>query len=359
MLQGLPTEVIYHIANFLLTASDLANLSQTCRRLNGVIRADNWRIFRTFVQSRFPRIEIPPLWKDATQALTSRARALDRYGVVARVISPTGATKVGVLAHTRHDHPTFGYRPVIDSYEIWIGGSWLERREVLIWSHAAELLLRIRSLGVHAKDKLLRFLDVKDITSHHDVCGVHLLRPGHPRKETGREHFIFARCSGVIKHVSISPEDGSYQIVQSFVVPSGPLIQTSFGGGPDYILATRSINGAVMLYHTTHTAVDPVQPFTAIVAPEDTGFNLSEPEFLSPKRIAVVKSKVASKSSILVHDIVSEKPALIREIIPEDSLSGSRLASNVHAITCLASACFGAASPGNVFLAGTGAGRIM
>jgi hypothetical protein len=357
MLQELPSEVIYHIATFLPTASALTNLSQTCRRLYGVIKADDWRIFRAFVHSRFPGIETPPFWKEATQALTSRSRALDRYGLVGRIIIPTGATRVGVDEHTRHDRPTLGYRPVIDSYETWTGSGWTERREVLIWSAAAELILRVRAIDSDAKDKLFQFLDIGDVTSHEDICGVHLLRPEHPCKLAEREHFIFARYSGEVRHVSISLADGSYQEMQSFYVPNGTIMQTSLSPGPSYILAVHNADGTIMLYRTTDAA-GTLRPFTTLVAPAGSGTTFSIPTFIAPERIAFA----TSKNSIEVHDIALGQASLIREILSEDILSGSvAVPSNrmkTHAISSLASASFGAGSLGNVFLAGKGTGRV-
>src|SRR5690348_5125058 len=98
MLAQLPSEIIYHIATFLPTASCLVNLSLTCRHLHAVVSQDDYRIFRAFVQSRFPSIDTPPFWKDAAPALTSRSRAFDRKAVIGRfVLPPRNPRRLGRL----------------------------------------------------------------------------------------------------------------------------------------------------------------------------------------------------------------------------------------------------------------------
>src|SRR5690625_250356 len=88
MLPQLPSEIIYQIATYLPTASCLADLSQTCKRLNHIINDDDSRIYRALIQSKFSSIETPPFWEDAARALTSRSRALDRAAVLTRVVVP-------------------------------------------------------------------------------------------------------------------------------------------------------------------------------------------------------------------------------------------------------------------------------
>jgi hypothetical protein len=361
MLSELPFEIIYHIATFLPTASSLAHLAQTCKRLHSIITAENGRIFRAFVQTQFPSIETPPFWRDAAQALTARSRALDRHAVIGSfLVSPADAKTVGIPRSTRHDRPTMGYRPAIDSYEVWTGSCWANRREVLVWGAAAELLIRIRDIGDRIEDQWLRFNDLDHISSHDDICGVHLLRPDHPSKEADKEHLIYGRARGDLVHVAISPDDAVYEHKQTFVTNRTEIDRIDLSPGPGSILAVHSYNGPISFFRTT-TGASEVDPFAVLTTDPETGGTLNLPKFLSSDRIAIGTGRLAQ--SIVVFDVTNSEVSRHRELTFEDAPSHvipwrTRKPLRVSAIAPLNPTARGYGSPGDVFLAGWGDRRI-
>ncbi|KAL1982609.1 hypothetical protein VTN96DRAFT_1044 [Rasamsonia emersonii] len=358
MLSKLPSEIIYHIATFLPTAGALAHLAQTCKRLYHIITAENGRIFRAFVQSQFPAIETPPFWKDAARALTSRSRALDRHAIIGRfVVPPADAKTVGIPQATRHDSPTLGYRPAIDCYEVWTGNRWADRREVLVWGAAAELLMRIRKSGDRIEEQWLRFNDLDHISSHDDIRGVYLLRPDHPSKEADKEHLIYGRARGDLVHVAISPDDAVYEHKQTFVTNRTEIDRIDFSTGPGSMLAVHSYNGPISLFHTTTGAAE-VHPFAVLTPDPETRAPLNLPKFLSSDRIAVGTGRLSQ--SIVIFDVTNDKVLRHRELTfdepPRHGLDWmTRKAMRVSAIAPFNPA---GGSPGDVFLAGWGDRRV-
>src|ERR1700758_4532080 len=126
MLENLPIEILQQVSGHLPTASAIVNLSLTSKKLHQRLAADDYSIFRQFVQNRFPSISCPPLWKEAACILTSRSRAWDRRGFIASACQPPRDDQ---FWYTRVDaRQKFGFVPVIDSYETF--ETAIDRREV-------------------------------------------------------------------------------------------------------------------------------------------------------------------------------------------------------------------------------------
>jgi hypothetical protein len=334
----------------------LAALAQTCQRLHKVIAAEDWRVFHAHFKNRFPFIETPPFWKDATQALTARARALDRLGLLCRfVLPPRDAVKVGSHRGTRQDNPTHGYRPSIDSYESWPGGSWSERKEVLVWGAADELVLRIRQPTYNGGEKWFMFNDVKTkISSYHDICGVHLLKQEHHTRKSGDEHIIFGRLNGDLRHVAISPDTASHKYYQHFLTNGHGLERTELSGGDEPILAAHLNNGSIVFYQTT-TGEAEVESFAHCkITPDGTARNKYS-KFLSPECIAYGTGR--QENSLTIATISKERLSVNREIsvtsLDIGESIGLRRKANVSAIAPL-TAQFTRESSGQVFLAAWG-----
>lgn len=360
MLSGLPSEIIYHIAIFLPTASALASLAQTCRRLYRIITAEDARIFRAFVQSRFPSIETPPFWKDAAQALTSRSRALDRHAIIGRFVIPApDAKKVGSHRAIRGDNPTLGYRPAIDSYEVWTGNSWADRKEVLAWGAADQLALRIRKSGHHPDEQWLMFNDLEHISSYDDICGVHLLRPEHPSKDVDKENIIFGRLCGDLVHISISPDEGTHEYKQTFVTNRTELDRTDISDGPDPILAAHFYNGSIAFFRTT-TGESKVEPFAVLKTVPEELERHKYSKFLSPNRIAGGTGDLSN--SVTVYNITPQEVSRFREIGVdiEDlyGIDGVTRRAHVSSVAPLHTTAQMGGSPGDLFLAGWGDGVV-
>ncbi|KAL4806853.1 hypothetical protein BDV18DRAFT_120559 [Aspergillus unguis] len=357
LLLDLPPEIIYLIATHLPTASALAYLARSCRRLHQILASEDWRIFRAFVKSRFYNIRTPPFWKDVAQALTSRSRALDRHAVIGRfVLRPSNAEQVGASTQaTRGDNPTHGYRPAIDSYEVWNGSSWHDRREVLAWGAAHELVLQIRQTGAQTVHKSLVFNDLEHISSHDDIRGVHLLRPEHRAKSHDQEHLIFGRMRGELVHLAIAPDHQSYEIKQKFQTSGLEIERTDMCDGADPILAAHLSNGTIVFYNTTMDGPE-IQAFGRIQIDAGLSARNKSSKFLSPTRFAVATGR--SEDAIAISTISQERIAH-EHLISADFLvpGASNGLSKKATVTAIAPLCGQTGeSPGNTFLAAWGDG---
>ncbi|KAI2708377.1 hypothetical protein CBS147332_6438 [Penicillium roqueforti] len=348
MLSELPSEIIYQIATHLPTANALAHLSQTCHRLHGIITAENSRIFRAFVRSRFPYIETPPFWKDAARALTSRSRALDRKAIIGRFVVPPGtATKIGSHEVTRQDNPTLGYRPSIDSYETWNGQRWADRKEVLAWGAANQLVMRIKQTGVRAQEDWLVFNDIDHVSSYDDICSLHLLSSATQySNDTHVEHLIFGRVRGDIVHLAISPNEATFEHKQKFISFGLNLDKTDLSSGTDSTLAAHFENGSIAFYHT-ETDDEVIEPFTWLRLEGSSRTNYSK--LLSSSLVAVGTGNVENSLSIskITPDGVSVYRAIGIGSLDADSTS-LKSKANIGAIEPLNEHNLG--SPGEVFL---------
>ncbi|PWY82902.1 F-box domain protein [Aspergillus heteromorphus CBS 117.55] len=346
MLDLLPPEILHLIAAQLPRAKDLASLAKTCRRLHEVVGPEDWH---KFVATKFPGVETPPLGVEAAQALTSRARAVDKHAVVGRFLYPRpDALRLGGERALRRDNPTHGYRPALDSYEVWHGPSWNDRREVLAWGAADELFLRVTQSGANTREKWVAFNDLDHSSSLDDICGVHLLRPEHPAKESQKEHVIFARMRGELVHISIDPEDASLQYRQRFFT-AGDIECTDLGPGKDPVLSAHQSDGSVFLFPTTSDE-DKVWPFARLKLDNDNLSRNRYSKFLSPSLFAVGTGGIDDAIAISV--LSQERVSLSRELSAED-VDFERwsfdvpIKSHVNAIAPLE-------ATGNVFLASWG-----
>ncbi|KAL3463414.1 hypothetical protein BJX64DRAFT_120573 [Aspergillus heterothallicus] len=360
LLSDLPAEIIYLIATHLPTASGLAFLARTCRRLHQIITSEDWRIFRAFVDTRFNNIPTPGFWKDAAQALTSRSRALDRHAVIGRlIVRPARPVPVGgTVQATRNDNPTHGYRPSIDSYEIWNGSSWHDRHEVLAWGAAHELVLQIRQTGSAQMHKSFVFNDLEHISSHDDIRGLHLLRPEHSAKRSDQEHLIIGRMRGDLVHLSINPDTQSYEYLQKFQTFGRPIERTDMGDGLEPILAAHLNNGTIAFYNTT-TDEPEVESFGELQLGTGNPARNNSSSFISPTRFAVGTGR--SQDAIAVSTISQERISVDQNISSEffvpHPLNGHSKKAIVNAIAPLDGQTT-RASVGNVFLAAWGDGIV-
>lgn len=353
MLTELPAEIIYNIALHLPTVSCLTNLAQTCQHLHMLIAAEDSRIFRAFLKTRFPWIETPPFWRDASRALTSRSRALDKHAVVGRfVVPPRDAIKVGSHRGTRADTPTLGYRPAIDSYEVWNGDLWSDHKEVLAWGAADEIVLRVRQTGSHPFDKWVVFNDLDHVSSYDDICGLHLLKSDrYLQGPDDKEHLIFGRVRGELHHLSLSPDDATHDYEQEFVTHGTELERIDLSDSPEPILAAHFENCSIALYHTT-TDEPEVHPFARLGHEGLMRNNYSK--FLSPTRLAVSTGRL--ENTLSISTITPDNVSLYREIGSEylgfeEHVGLNRKTNIVNAIAPLTGQAGGS---GDVFLSSWG-----
>lgn len=357
MLAELPAEIIYNIVLHLPAVSCLTSLAETCHQLHKLIAAEDSRIFRTFLKTRFPWIEPPPFSKDATRALTSRSRALDKRAVIGRfVVPPENVIRVGSHRGERADTPTLGYRPAIDSYEVWNGNSWSDRKEVLAWGAADELIVHTRQTGSQPSDKWVVFNDLDHVSSYDDICGVKLLKSEQFLQDPDKEHLIFGRVRGELVHLSIAPEDASHKYEQEFVTHGTGLERIDLSDGPAPILAAHFDNGTIALYHTT-TGQAKVHPFTHLQTGYEGVSRNKYSKFLTPRRLAIGTGRVQDSLSIVTvtpHGVSLEREIGVDSLdILSEQRPSWRVNANVGTVAPLTAQADGGQS-GDVFLAAWG-----
>lgn len=357
MLTELPAEIIYNIVLHLPAVSCLTSLAETCHHLHLLIAAEDSRIFRTFLKTRFPWIEPPPFSKDAARALTSRSRALDKRAVVGRfVVPPKDVIKVGSHRGTRADTPTLGYRPAIDSYEVWNGDFWSDRKEVLAWGAADELIVHIRQTGSKPSDKWVIFNDLDHVSSYDDICGVTLLKSEKFLQDPDKEHLIFGRVRGELVHLSITPDNAAHTYEQEFVTHGSGLERIDLSDGPAPILAAHFDNGSIALYHTA-TEQAKVHPFAHLQTGYEGVSRNKYSKFLSPTRLAIGTGRM--QDSLSIARVTPDSVSLERKIgvdsldIPSEVRANWRVNANVSAVPPLTAQADGGQS-GDVFLAAWG-----
>lgn len=312
MLSELPSEIIYHIAKFLPTANAITHLAQSCRRLYKIITAEESGLFRVFVQHRFPSIRTPPFWKDAACALTSRSRALDRLGIIGRFVTPPeNITRIGLHEVTRRDNPTLGYRPAIDSYEVWNGGSWAEKKEVLAWGAGHQLVMRIKQSGNRPRENWAVFNDVEHASSYHDICGVHLLGADYASEESDTEHLIFSRMRGDIVRLALSATDATHEYKQKFMANGRDIIRTDLSDGTEPLLSADLDDGSIAFYHMD-TAGHEVEPFALIPPDTSSPSRKRYSKLLSSSRVSV--ANVKAESSLSISTVSPDGISPLREI---------------------------------------------
>lgn len=353
MLSDLPSEIIYHIAIYLPTANALTNLSQTCHRLYKIISADEYRLFRALVQSRFPGTPTPAFWKDAACALTSRSRALDRLGVIGRfIVLPENVTRIGCQQTTRRDNPTLGYRPAIDSYEIWNGTSWADRKEVLAWGAAHQLVVRVKQSGKNAQENWILFNDLENVSSYEDICGVHLLQP-ESNKEADTEHLIFGRRRGDIVHLAVSPSKNHHEYKKKFKTDGLELDRTDASQGTHSTLSAHFDDGSIAFYNTA-TDEEEVEAFAWIRNETGSLGRSRYSKLLSPSKVAVATGEIENSLSI---STISPDGVALDQVIAVNSLDIEERVNRAHAsVTSIAPLNIEnhIDSPGNIFLSAWG-----
>lgn len=371
MLAQLPPEIICHIATFLSTASCLINLSLTCRHLHAIVSADDYRIFHAFVQSRFPSIDTPPFWKDAVRSLTSRSRAFDRKAIIARfVLPPQNSRRIGRPKTFRTDHPTLGYRPVIDSYEVWYGESWADRKEVLVWGAGADLIIRVKHFGSRVRKQALGelksfcrsrmevhkyekpqnsttwtvFNDLRGVDSWDDISGVHLLA-----SDSNNEDIIFGRRNSRLVRMSISLDKEYHEIKKTYVTGGRSLERTDLSRGSQPVLAATLDSGAIALFKVNVEACT-VQPFATLGTALHGSARARCSKLLDDDKIAIGSD--GAVGIISTFRLAPDRITRMRDMQLDNVEDGSKGKMHVSAIEPLAATSRAGGSVGDLFLAG-------
>lgn len=218
-LNDLPPEVLSQVVTHLPNAKCVSGLALTSRRLHGFVEKDAWRVFAL---NRFLSIPIPPYWKDGAHALATLSRNFDRRAFIARRVEPnkpilrlpSGNLRDG---WRKKSGQSMGYQAMVDSYEVWNGGDWRSRKEVIAWGAGADLILKTvsrnretdreffrspRDRGQNFESALgrvrwIQYREEKHIEGRDDIVAINLLGSGsecsHPDLD---EEVLIGRANG-------------------------------------------------------------------------------------------------------------------------------------------------------------------
>lgn len=180
-MEHLPFELLDKII-VLLGAGSIDSISRTSKSMRDYVKASGWR---AYVRDQFPGYILPEIltptspagipeyqmdYRDIARSQTKlahdwmcrslQARKIQPSGDVVHLISrprdaqgqPHSAGKMDQDFVTTERRPawkppkgqTIGFKPALDSYEIMTGGEWSARREVLVASAGASLLMRMK-----------------------------------------------------------------------------------------------------------------------------------------------------------------------------------------------------------------------
>lgn len=351
MLQELPVEVIQQIIGYLPTASSIVNLSLTNHKLHEIISAENYAVFRAFVQRAFPSIRTPPLWRDAAQVLTSRSRAWDRRAFIARECCPPPDNVDFPLGY--NPGYTVGYHPVIDSYEDWQGGSWSSRKEVLAWGAAGRLRTRTTKDGATTWSSLRV---PEDYRQDLDILDVRLLLP-HQHDNNDGETVILRRANREVVKVETSSKPDHFTQKSRYVMRSDELSSMDINQGAQPILAALD-NSSIHLY-PVHSSERSVRPMDTVPIQEkySTRKRMRSTKFLSDDTLAVGVQFLEGRdrAPIDIYDITPSGLST-RPVVETMSFSESiRPISGRHSANVIAPLDdFGTSTrpPGQIFLSG-------
>lgn len=303
MIETLPIEILEQIVFHLSAARDVVNLSRTSRALYVKLSADDYAIFRLFVQSHFPSIQTPPLWREAACALTSRSRAWDRRAFVARECLPPRDDRDSLPAEGFAHNPStsFGYVPVIDSYETWDGGRWSDRREVLAWGAAGRLRTRTTVNGSVAWRS---WPTANDHLAQTDILDIRLLRP-HQRQSTQVENVVLRRANGEIIKVTFTPDDSRFVPISSYASDADGVDCMDISSAPQPCLAVCNPN-SIRIFDVNSSGSQ-IQPKTAHRLQPATVFRrrMRCARFLDERTLAVAVQYLEGRSPapIEVYDL--------------------------------------------------------
>ena len=281
MLQDLPPECLRLIVGHLATASSIVNLALTSRHFYSLISADEYASLRDFVHNAFPSIKVSPPWRDAAIRLTSRSRAWDRRAFVARECYNPFTDWKQLSSASK-----YGFVPAIDTYETNSIDNPGSRKEVLAYSAAGRVMLRVNR-PASCDWSELRFPN--DQQPHNDILDLHLLRP-HQQLDSNRETIIFRRANGEVSKVETHNDSQYYCRAGDYAYPAGEINCMALSHDADPLVALCASN-ALHVYpiHREEYGLGPIQPAQSfrIEEPSDVRLSTRCASFLSDNLLAV------------------------------------------------------------------------
>lgn len=371
-LATLPPELLAQIFVYIDTARAISYLASTCRKAHAFVENDGFRIF---VQTRFPYIKPPikpsPLfWKEAALGMTSLARNWDRKAFVAWSISSQEVSRDPRSQRSRgrpaQSGQTMGFTPVIDSYDVWYGGDWTSRKEVVAWGAGAALRMRSKIIG---KNKVNEWQTsdngrLKGTDTHNqryayatykekganegldDITSVNLLSQ---QSIEDPEKIIIGRASGGLSLISLCAVTSQSKLLSIYDTQGRPVRSAATNSGSDPLLAACLSDSTVALY-----PIDPanshVHPISQVATNVSNQSKIWSSRFLSHDRLIVGLGP--SQEPLQVFNIGQGE--ILQESVRMLELSddGDRSATSVYSLAPIdASSSVGRAG-GDLFLSG-------
>ncbi|KAK5102388.1 hypothetical protein LTR70_000174 [Exophiala xenobiotica] len=306
MIDQLPQELLEQILGYLPTASSITNVSQVSQKLYASVRKGENVIFHDFVKRQFPTIDAAPPWQKAAFGLTSRSRAWDRRAFVARECTPPRVEGEQTTPNGRGQ--TFGFMPVIDSYEV-TSTSQSMRREVLAWGAGGRIVART----VQGKStKWSSFSFPQDDRPENDILDLRLLRPHQNRNERGESMFI-RRANRELALLQWTPGENDWVIISTYLVPAETAIDCVDISEDDEPLVAVCNSGSIHLFplHTSK-AKNRAKSVLLLAGPATTKQRKRCAKFLSSSRLAIAPQYLEGRqpAPIEVFDIkATESPS--------------------------------------------------
>ncbi|EME45845.1 hypothetical protein DOTSEDRAFT_105037, partial [Dothistroma septosporum NZE10] len=235
-LTDLPPELLEHITNFLPTASAIAGLARTSKRLHTWVEKDAWKIFsRDAFPSLRPQSALSS-HKGAARTLTTLSKAWDKRAFVAQYVEPHApiTSYPNGKQLDRWKPPkgqTIGFTPQLDVYEE-VGTRWQDRKETLAFSAGAEVCIRETERGAGESERWTTYRPVSAFEGRDDVTTLHLLRPEEGRTDAS-VNFLSGTANGDLHMISlpdiVSPNQNvsiTYFATQGLKVRSSSLLRT-------------------------------------------------------------------------------------------------------------------------------------
>lgn len=348
MLDILPPEIIGQILSELPSVASIINVACTSRKLYNVVSANDYGIFKEFVQRAFPSIRTPPLWRDMARVLTSRSRAWDRRAFVARECCPPKDVENGPNWLSLSNK--FGFVPVIDSYEDYAGTAISQKREVLAFGAAGRLRLRTTQSG-RVEWRSLR--TEHDHLPQFDIIDVKLLRP-HQRNNLDDEIVIIRRANHEVTLVKSSSGEQDFTEIAKFEhrIPALSCVDVSDSQDPLLAMGSAQAMQLFPVFDTTMNSTSEMRPLAQVL---DVKHKMRCMKFLNETTIAAgfQFAEGLGRAPVLIYDVsptgLAQKPLVATQSLSSSGSSG-RHAANV--VTKLDNTSTLSGRPGQVFLSG-------
>ncbi|KAL8691738.1 MAG: hypothetical protein Q9218_003109 [Villophora microphyllina] len=236
-----------------------------------------------------------------------------------------------------------GYRPVIDSYETFVGSSWTSRREVLVWGAGAELVIRVKWKGPELEEEWLRAVhNNEDVASfdqrHHKVRWWRVKNPGHQdgrdditaikllrdsqKPSSSNEYVIVGRATGELTMISIDHAlEGLWQREAQFSHGGQTVRFAAVSSAIEPFLAT-CIGDHTLAIYTIRSDKNPIEPLQLIhIEPLDKTCRLWSTIFLRRDRLAVGLGPSTDPIQVfeVVHEATPSKPFRTFSVKGEDA----------------------------------------